>query len=78
MGCSRRVLRRQHQRGAFRNPYEPHGGAITTPDENAADFSVRMDGRRLLLQDKGETFPDESFEDVILRSLSKDDYVRIR
>ena len=45
--------------------------------EDPADFFSRMDETRLRLKDMGEIFPDESYEDLIMRALPKEyDFVR--
>ncbi|CAM9720529.1 unnamed protein product, partial [Sphacelaria rigidula] len=40
--------------------------------EDPSDFFSKMDDLRARLRDMGENFPDESFEDVLLRALPKE------
>lgn len=50
---------------------------VMAPGEYPTDFFARMHENRLRLQDKGETFPDESYQEIILRVLPKDcDFLR--
>ncbi|CAB1105631.1 unnamed protein product [Ectocarpus sp. CCAP 1310/34] len=42
--------------------------------EDPSDFLAKMDDLRLRLEDMGEKIPDESYEDVLLRALSKEYY----
>ena len=45
--------------------------------EDPADFVSRMDETRLRVKDMGESLPDESYEDLILRAQPKEyDFVR--
>lgn len=50
---------------------------VMRPGADPADFFSRMDETRLRLKDMGEIFPDESYEDLLLRALPKEyDFVR--
>ena len=50
---------------------------VMKPGEDPADFFAKMDDTRLCLKDTGETFPDDSYEDLLLRALTKDyEFVR--
>ena len=50
---------------------------VMKPGEDPADFFAKMDDTRLRLEDMRETFPDESYEDLLLRALTKDcEFVR--
>ena len=45
---------------------------VMKPEEGLADFFAKIDDTRLRLKYMGETFPDESYDDLLVRALTKD------